>query len=217
MEKVFETDKTQGLGLSAQEEGLGIGRGLAPIPPNSNQPALARLTHAVDRIIQFLNVTGLQPETIRASATSSHFLLGVLEYVSNFCSVDVRNVFWWRLNRIGIAKTRRSAVPRFCSLYLTCRAANAIPPDDLFSKAVDPLPDDGSAPLAFDATGRICVEVTLIGVFSPAITAILIFTVGNLGPGYAPAEQCCHGDQGSSGACPFGPPQHGSLPVQWRR
>jgi hypothetical protein len=36
----------------------------------------------VDRIIQFLNVTGLQPETIRTSATSSHFLLGVLEYVS---------------------------------------------------------------------------------------------------------------------------------------
>jgi hypothetical protein len=35
----------------------------------------------VDRIIQFLNVTGLQPETIRTSATSSHFLLGVLEYV----------------------------------------------------------------------------------------------------------------------------------------
>ena len=28
----------------------------------------------VDRIIQFLNVTGLQPETIRESATSSHFL-----------------------------------------------------------------------------------------------------------------------------------------------
>jgi hypothetical protein len=37
----------------------------------------------VDRIIQFLNVTGLQPETIRESATSSHFLLGVLEYVAN--------------------------------------------------------------------------------------------------------------------------------------
>ena len=36
----------------------------------------------VDRIIQFLNVTGLQPETIRTSATSSHFLLGVLEYVT---------------------------------------------------------------------------------------------------------------------------------------
>lgn len=34
----------------------------------------------VDRIIQFLNVTGLQPETIRESATSSHFLLGILEY-----------------------------------------------------------------------------------------------------------------------------------------
>ncbi|WP_201832806.1 DUF3572 family protein [Microvirga zambiensis] len=36
----------------------------------------------VDRIIQFLNVTGLQPETIRKSAASSHFLLGVLEYVA---------------------------------------------------------------------------------------------------------------------------------------
>jgi hypothetical protein len=36
----------------------------------------------VDRIIQFLNVTGLQPETIRTSARSSHFLLGVLEYVA---------------------------------------------------------------------------------------------------------------------------------------
>ncbi|MBM1175388.1 DUF3572 domain-containing protein [Microvirga arabica] len=36
----------------------------------------------VDRIIQFRNVTGLQPETIRTSATSSHFLLGVLEYVA---------------------------------------------------------------------------------------------------------------------------------------
>jgi hypothetical protein len=32
-----------------------------------------------DRIIPFLNVTGLQPETIREPATSSHFLLGVLE------------------------------------------------------------------------------------------------------------------------------------------
>ena len=36
----------------------------------------------VDRIIQLLNVTGLQPETIRTSATSAHFLLGVLEYVA---------------------------------------------------------------------------------------------------------------------------------------
>ena len=36
----------------------------------------------VDRIIQFLNITGLQPETIRESAASSHFLLGVLEYVA---------------------------------------------------------------------------------------------------------------------------------------
>ncbi len=36
----------------------------------------------VDRIIQFLNVTGLQPETIRESAKSAHFLLGVLDYAS---------------------------------------------------------------------------------------------------------------------------------------
>ena len=36
----------------------------------------------VDRAIQFLNVTGLQPETIRESAQSSLFLLGVLDYAS---------------------------------------------------------------------------------------------------------------------------------------
>lgn len=36
----------------------------------------------IDRIIEFLNVTGLQPETLRESAKSSHFLLGVLDYVS---------------------------------------------------------------------------------------------------------------------------------------
>jgi hypothetical protein len=36
----------------------------------------------VDRIIQFLNVTGLQTETIREAAQSSLFLLGVLDYVS---------------------------------------------------------------------------------------------------------------------------------------
>jgi hypothetical protein len=36
----------------------------------------------VDRIIQFMNITGLQPETIRESAKSQHFLLGVLDYVS---------------------------------------------------------------------------------------------------------------------------------------
>lgn len=36
----------------------------------------------LDRMIQFLNVTGLQPETIRASAKSPLFLLGVLDYVS---------------------------------------------------------------------------------------------------------------------------------------
>jgi hypothetical protein len=35
-----------------------------------------------DRIVQFLNVTGLQPETLRDAAKSPGFLLGVLEYVS---------------------------------------------------------------------------------------------------------------------------------------
>jgi hypothetical protein len=36
----------------------------------------------VDRIIKFLNLTGLQPETIRESAKSALFLLGVLDYAS---------------------------------------------------------------------------------------------------------------------------------------
>jgi hypothetical protein len=36
----------------------------------------------VDRIIQFLNVTGLQPETLRESANTPHFLLGILDYAS---------------------------------------------------------------------------------------------------------------------------------------
>jgi hypothetical protein len=36
----------------------------------------------VDRIIQFMNVTGLQPETLRESANAPDFLVGVLEYVS---------------------------------------------------------------------------------------------------------------------------------------
>jgi hypothetical protein len=43
---------------------------------------LAFIVEDVDRIIQFLNVTGLQPETMRESAQSSLFLLGVLDYVS---------------------------------------------------------------------------------------------------------------------------------------
>ena len=43
---------------------------------------LAFIVADVDRIIQFLNVTGLQPETIRASAQSTLFLQGILEYVS---------------------------------------------------------------------------------------------------------------------------------------
>jgi hypothetical protein len=44
---------------------------------------LAFIVADVDRIIRFLNVAGLQLETIRESAQSSLFLLGALEYVSN--------------------------------------------------------------------------------------------------------------------------------------
>jgi CheY-like chemotaxis protein len=43
---------------------------------------LAFIVADVDRIIPVLNVTGLQPETLRESAQSSLFLLGVLDYVS---------------------------------------------------------------------------------------------------------------------------------------
>ena len=43
---------------------------------------LAFIVADVDRIIQCLNITGLQPETIRASAQSTLFLQGVLDYVS---------------------------------------------------------------------------------------------------------------------------------------
>src|ERR687890_186060 len=43
---------------------------------------LAFIVADVDRIIQFLNITGLQPETIRESAQSTLFLQGVLDYVS---------------------------------------------------------------------------------------------------------------------------------------
>ncbi|MBZ6079089.1 DUF3572 domain-containing protein [Microvirga puerhi] len=54
-------------------------------PEDAEGLAIKVLNHIVadlDRMIQFLNVTGLQPETIRASAKSPLFLLGVLDYVS---------------------------------------------------------------------------------------------------------------------------------------
>ncbi len=44
---------------------------------------LAFIIADVDRIIWFLNVTGLLLETIREAAQSSLFLLGALDYVSN--------------------------------------------------------------------------------------------------------------------------------------
>src|SRR4051812_45462476 len=103
-------------------------------------------------------------------------------------SVDVWNILRW-LNRGRIVvPARRSALPRLCGFYLIWRAANAITPDNFFSKAVDALSDDGSAPLAFNAAGRICVEVTLIGALSPAIAVMLILTIRNLGTGHAPTE-----------------------------
>jgi len=66
---VEETGSKRGPAGSENVDALGI-------------KVLAFIVADVDRIIQFLNVTGLQPETIRASAQSSLFLLGVLDYVS---------------------------------------------------------------------------------------------------------------------------------------
>jgi hypothetical protein len=121
-----------------------------------------------------------------------------------FSSVYVWNVFRWWLNIARIAgPARRSALPRFCGFYLTCRAANAISPDNLFSKAVDAASDTSSASLAFDATGWVCVEVAFIGALSPAIGVVLIFTVRDRSAGNAPAEQCCEGDQSDNGRYSF--------------
>ena len=64
-----ETGSKRGPAASETVDALGI-------------KVLAFIVADVDRIIRFLNVTGLQPETIRESAQSSLFLLGVLDYVS---------------------------------------------------------------------------------------------------------------------------------------
>jgi hypothetical protein len=66
---VAETGSKRGPAASEAVEALGI-------------KILAFIVADVDRIIRFLNVPGLQPETIRESAQSSLFLLGVLDYVS---------------------------------------------------------------------------------------------------------------------------------------
>jgi hypothetical protein len=137
-----------------------------------------------------------------------------MAHLVDWCSIDVWNVLWWRLNWTGIAVVaRRSALPRLCGFYLTCRAANAIPSNNLFSVAVDAPSDNGSAPLALDTTGRICVEVTLIGALSPAIAVILILAVGNLGAGHAPAKRGYQSGQSSRETYSFARAQHGSLPV----
>jgi hypothetical protein len=60
---VAETGSKRGPAASEAVDALGI-----KVP--------AFIVADVDRIIQFLNVTGLQPETIRESAQSSLFLLG---------------------------------------------------------------------------------------------------------------------------------------------
>jgi hypothetical protein len=128
-------------------------------------------------------------------------------------SLGVSNVLR-RLDRARIdATVRNSADPRFGSFYLIYRATNALPSDDLFSEAVDALSYNGSAPLAPDAKGRICIEVTLIGSLGPAIAVILILAVGNLGAGHTPAEQYGDGSQGGYRTDLFGPAQHRSLPV----
>jgi hypothetical protein len=61
--RVEEMDSKRGPAASETVDALGI-------------EVLAFIVADVDRIIQFLNVTGLQPETIRESAQSSLFLLG---------------------------------------------------------------------------------------------------------------------------------------------
>jgi hypothetical protein len=66
---VEETGSKCGPAISETVDALGI-------------KVLAFIVADVDRIIQFLNITGLQPETIRESAQSSLFLLGVLDYAS---------------------------------------------------------------------------------------------------------------------------------------
>jgi Protein of unknown function (DUF3572) len=67
--RVEEAISTRGLASSEHIDDLGI-------------KVLAFIVADVDRIIQFLNITGLQPETIQASAQSTLFLQGVLDYVS---------------------------------------------------------------------------------------------------------------------------------------
>jgi hypothetical protein len=66
---VEEMDSKRGPAASETVDALGI-------------EVLAFIVADVDRIIRFLNVTGLQPETIREAAQSSLFLLGVLDYAS---------------------------------------------------------------------------------------------------------------------------------------
>jgi hypothetical protein len=67
--RVEEMDSKRGPAASETVDALGI-------------EVLAFIVADVDRIIRFLNVTGLQPETIREAAQSSLFLLGVLDYAS---------------------------------------------------------------------------------------------------------------------------------------
>ncbi len=65
-----ETGSKHGPAVSENVDALGI-------------KVLAFIIADVDRIIWFLNVTGLLLKTIREAAQSSLFLLGALDYVSN--------------------------------------------------------------------------------------------------------------------------------------
>lgn len=103
-------------------------------------------------------------------------------------SLDVGNILG-RLNRVSVdVPARRLALPGFRRFYLTIRPTNAFPPDNFLAKPVDVLSGNGSTSLNFNATGRIGVEVALIGALSAAKAVILILAIGNLSASHAPTE-----------------------------
>ena len=129
-------------------------------------------------------------------------------------SLDVWNILWRGLDRAWICvPARYSAYPGLCGNYFSCWATDAITLEDFFAESVDPSSGDSSAPLAFDAKGRICVDVALVHSPGPAIAVVLILAVRNLGAGHAPAKRCGNDDQGGRGTNSFGQAHYGSLPL----
>jgi hypothetical protein len=82
----------------------------------------------LDRTVQFLNVTGLQPETIRESAKSSLFLLGVLDYASKDEEL---------LKEIEKELDIRPASILVASVYLTPKQETSVPTE---KPAIAPAP-----------------------------------------------------------------------------